>query len=122
VADSWISFAGSKELLDRFVEVLFYRGEERTRRQGEAMSAQGKGAQELLKAAEAMTEIEQKRLKLIVDKIDVMRRLGMTEEIIASMAKTELSRLERIAQALDVLQRHTQRGTMIDARVDEPPP
>ena len=49
----------AKELFDRIVQVIFFRDEERTRLRGEAMSAEGRGYQEILRAADAATTVEQ---------------------------------------------------------------
>ena len=121
MADSWFSFSGSKELFDRIVQVIFFRDEERARLRGEAMSAEGRGYQEVLRAADTMTTVEQNRLRLIEQKAATMRALGMSEEAIAIMSQGEMARLDRIAQALDVLHRYKQRGTIQGPHVDELP-
>jgi thioredoxin-like negative regulator of GroEL len=121
VAGSWFSFEGSKELFDRIVQVIFFRDEERTRLRGEAMSAEGRGYQEILRAADAATTVEQNRLEFILKKAEAMRALGMSEEAIALMSQGEMARLERIGQALEVLRRHRERGTIQEAHISELP-
>ena len=102
--------------------MIFFRDEERTRLRGEAMSAEGRGYQEILRAADAATTVEQNRLELILKKAEAMRALGMSEEAIAVMSQGEMARLERIGQALDVLRRHRERGTIQGAHIGELPP
>jgi hypothetical protein len=86
------------------------------------MSAEGKGYQEILRAADTVTTVEQNRLKFILEKAATMRALGMSEEAIAVMSQGEMAKLERIGQALDVLRRYRERGTIQGAHVGELPP
>jgi hypothetical protein len=119
---AWFSFAGSKEVFDRLVEALFFRDEARARRRGVAMQAEGKGYQELIRAANSLTKAEQDRLKLMKQKADTMRALGMKEEAVAIVVEREMARIEAIAEALSVLRRHAETGMIVEVHVEELPP
>lgn len=120
--NSWFSVTGSKRLLGGLYRRLFLPDEEGARLHGKAVGEQGKGLQEVFKALDQRTAVEQNQVKLIKEKLAVLRELGMPEQALLVMAQREFSRLDGLASALDVLQRHIEQGTIIDARVEELPP
>lgn len=64
----------------------------------------------------------QVQLKLVVAKAGAMRKLGMSDEVIHEMAKNEFARIERIAQAIDVIERLTAQGRLTIVDQEKLPP
>ena len=86
---------------------------------GEAMAAEGRGYQEMLRAADMATTVEQNRLALIAKTAETMRAVGMSDEAIALMAKDELAKLERVRSDLGVLRRHLGSGDIQGMQIGE---
>jgi hypothetical protein len=60
-------------------------------------------------------------VELIKSKVELMRGLGVRDEDLVSMVQRDLAAAERIALAVDVLQRHWEQGTITRASIDAPP-
>lgn len=117
--DNWFSVTGSKELLDSVVRLIWYRNEERDRLRGEAMAAEGKGYQEILRAADMVTTVEQNRLAFIQKKAEMMRALGMSEEALAIMSQGEMTKLDHVGRDIEILRLRSNLGDLQGARVEE---
>lgn len=84
------------------------------------MAAEGRGYQEMLRAADMATTVEQNRLALIQKKAEMLRAAGMGEEGIALMSQGEIAKLERVGRDIDVLRRRMEHGDIPEAQFKNP--